>query len=382
MTIKVKENRTYRRDGQHSFFADHIAVATGGQGSYDARERLAQHAVEVAAEIELGSREGQRAERQLRNINRKETRAAMTTVAGAGGEFVSPEWFNAEFGIFPNFPATFLNECVQLEDPGYGFTMSVPNVQSASTVSQQSTQNTAISNGSPTTGKNNQAALTNVSGQVIASQQLVDRAQGNFDIVVGRQLQSDLCAKADALAIAQALTGVTPITSSTFATKTFWANFAQAASQIEGVDGSALLATHAFMTPTQYRWLTSQSDSNGRPLLLPMPLPAPDRDSDPYFTDLGYTGERILDVPVYRDGNIPAVTTNTQMIVANMDSVFAQVSEPALRVIPNAGGTQSAASLSVIIQLYSYVGVLVRVAGAVQTITGASYPLSPAWPTT
>lgn len=67
------------------------------------------------------------------------------------------------------------------------------------------------------------------------------------------------------------------------------------------------------------------------------------------------------------------VAVCTQIVVANMNEVYVQRSEPILRTIPET----LANYLTVVVQAYSLVGVIVRHSAAVQTITGSAYPTNP-----
>ncbi len=131
------------------------------------------------------------------------------------------------------------------------------------------------------------------------------------------------------------------------------------------------------MAPAWCEYLLSVSDPNGRPALLPtsdnasLPIQlAPDGGPPP-----GFTGELLTGTLLFSDGKIPTSGSSTQFVVANMNEVFVQRSEPILRTIPEA----LASTLSVVVQEYSLVGVILRHSGAVQTISGSAYPASPSF---
>jgi hypothetical protein len=86
-----------------------------------------------------------------------------------------------------------------------------------------------------------------------------------------------------------------------------------------------------------------------------------------------------LSTAVFEDGSIPVTSPayDTQIVVANMAEVFTLTSEPSLRVIPET----LAPDLLVTIQLYALLGVVVRHTAAIQTITGAAYPVAPSFAT-
>ena len=89
----------------------------------------------------------------------------------------------------------------------------------------------------------------------------------------------------------------------------------------------------------------------------------------------GFTGEKLLNTPVFLDGNIPTTGSGakTQILVSHMPEIFTLASSPALRAFPDT----EANTLSVVIQLYGYVGVVARHAQATQILSGAAYVPSP-----
>ena len=166
---------------------------------------------------------------------------------------------------------------------------------------------------------------------------------------------------------------------SSFTAAAFWQDLAEAKSQMATAAGTVLPATHTFMTPNVYEYLSSESDPNGRPLLLPTPAgaattvtPGPDGGPPP-----GYTGEKILSTPVFTDGNVPTTDSGaeTQIVLAHMPEVFVLATEPVSRAIPET----FAADLSVVVQTYCLVGTIVRHPKAVQIVSGAAYPASPSF---
>lgn len=140
---------------------------------------------------------------------------------------------------------------------------------------------------------------------------------------------------------------------------------------MEATDGTALHPSNVFMTPAWHRYGTAQVDGNGRPLFTPVPAGAMlliTSDSDG-SNPTGYTGERLLNLALFSDANIPTSGGNARLVVARMPAAFTQSSEPALRTFVEPG----ASTLTVVVQAYLYVGALALYPQAVQAITGARY---------
>jgi hypothetical protein len=73
---------------------------------------------------------------------------------------------------------------------------------------------------------------------------------------------------------------------------------------------------------------------------------------------------------VFQDNNVPAVGSNSQIVVARPSEVFVFEGSP----ISFSYAETEAADLSVVIGLRVYVGCIVRYAKAVQAISGNTYP--------
>jgi hypothetical protein len=78
-------------------------------------------------------------------------------------------------------------------------------------------------------------------------------------------------------------------------------------------------------------------------------------------------------LPVFEDGNIPVASTYNRVVVAHMPEVWFWEGDLVSRVIPQT----YAQNLSVLLQIYAYVGSIVRYPLAVQSIS-SSYTGTPA----
>ena len=383
------EPRVYGPGSGNSFYLDVARSALPGTAYHgDAVARLARHSQEVSTEAKAGSAEGRRALRVAETRGREisdgavlDERRAMTTGSTSGGALVTPEYLVSNYALFRAFPASFYEQSVKLPDPGFGMTAYVPAFTSAPTVAQQFEGGT-VSNSSPGAGYLS-ANLVTVAGEIDVSQQLFDRAGPiDFDEIAHAALADSLAQQLDQYALTTALaTAGTVAGAASFTAAKLWGDIATAKAQMLTTAGTKLPASHLFVTPELGEWLLSQVDPNDRPLLLPTPantvLPiAPGPNGGP---PLGYTGNRLLSTAVFEDGSIPVTSPayDTQIVVANMAEVFTLTSEPSLRVIPET----LAPDLLVTIQLYALLGVVVRHTAAIQTITGAAYPVAPSFAT-
>jgi hypothetical protein len=142
--------------------------------------------------------------------------------------------------------------------------------------------------------------------------------------------------------------------------------------------GTVLPATHLFGHPNIVRWMTAQSDPNGRPLLLPETVGSAQAviaGSRGDQAPVGYTGERLLNLAVFQDGNIPASGSNAQLLIADPSEIYALATEPVARAFPET----FAQNLSVVVQSYMLAGAVVRHSNAVQVLSSAAYLQTPSF---
>jgi hypothetical protein len=397
---KIKEARTYGPGSDSSYFADFVRASSPMWPGHDeARQRLNKYAAEVAGEMrDDNSVEGKRARRSVSNVYREnnpqaakdaveraaaytfETRAGMDTTSGSGGSFVTPQYFVAEYAPYRQFNRVFANAANKQELPSYGMTIYMPQVTTAAGVAAQSSQNSGIAETDPTAGYLSTSLTTNA-GQVTISQQLLDRAGPNFafDKMVFDQLNRAYDLVLDQYVLTQALAnaGSVSMTTTTLTqTGGLLASIGKAKANIADTAGTILPATHIFAQPVNAEWYFAQVDSTYRPLVTPTyagPYNAVVAGGDGTPIADGYTGYHLSGLPVYEDGNIPTSATYNQVIVAHMPEVYFWEGDLVSRVIPQT----FAQNLSVLLQVYSYVGAIVRYPKAVQAINGSGLPTSP-----
>ena len=233
----------------------------------------------------------------------------------------------------------------------------IPFVSGPAGVAQQNTENTGVQETDPTFGFK-AGALTTQSGQVIVSQQLLDRSgpNFNFDTMIFDQLMRDYTPKVDTYALTQALAGAgsQPWTGSSGAfdlTTTsgaggFYGQVSKAKAAIRTTAGTVLNASHIFVSPQIWEYIAATADSTGRPLVAPdyagvfNAAAAGSNDGDVGIE--GVTGYRLAGLPVYTDGNIPSIgtTSESQAIVGDLAEVYVYEGNVVPRVIPQTYANQ------------------------------------------
>lgn len=402
------EPRVYALDSPHSFFGDVVNDALNGVEARAARARLARYAVELSHEANHGSAEGRRADRIIAQVDRhneerskqrvREFRALATgggTTASAGGggaaAFVTPIFINEEWAAFRGGWRTFADQCHTLPLAPYGMEAYVPAFGSAAGAAQQ-TEGSGVTETDPSTALQGAPVVT-ITGQITLSQQLHDRGYaggGSLDAVIGRQITQQLEQSVDTYVLAQVIAQATPVTDATApASGTFIPNLykdiALGREAITDTAGTRLRPTHIFSTSDQFSFITRQTDSTFRPIVLPqqapgMPLRVGADDGQngangllpkwSRFTGLIWPG----DVLWFTDDNIPASGSNTQILVSAPDEavLLLESPDPVLTVFPQT----LAGNLQVIVNQRKYVSAITRHASGTAVITGGAYPTS------
>lgn len=292
----TSEPEVYRRGGDTSYFRDLMRAQTRtGAGISEAGERLQRNSRQFVD--------------QVRNAPPSETRA-LTTVDGAGGDFVPPLWLINEF-IELARPGRVTADLVrgQALPPGTD-TISLPRLATGTAVAQQATQNTGIQNTDATTNSVSAAVLTIAGGQTMA-QQLLDQSPINMDEILLEDLASDYAVKADVFVISNSATNANGILNAGGTAVNVTATTLTGAGSLWGklADGIQQIHTLRFMPPTaivmhprRWAWIISSLDTAGRPMVTPDAL-NPIAQSGGVIT-AGRVGV-MQGLPVYTDPNIP-----------------------------------------------------------------------------
>ena len=255
-TTVGSEPQVYRDDAQSpSYFRDLFQATV--KGRRDAFDRL---------------------ERNDRMLAGDQTRA-LSTGAGAGGEFAPPAWMIDQYIALNRAGRPLVNAMPKMDLPGGVSSVNIPKIGTGTVVAQQNVQNTQVQNTDLTTTFITLNILTEAGGQVVA-QQLIDQAGFNLDQVIWPDLTADYFQRTDGLVVnsvqtnALGLLGIALATSHqvayTNATPSA-AGLYKAVMQAAGTvnQDRHQPATHVIMTPMRWAWLCAQVDSSNRPLVLP-----------------------------------------------------------------------------------------------------------------
>jgi HK97 family phage major capsid protein len=326
----TREERTYtaekNRRGQASFFAD--AYRSQISGDANAHQRLARHARELEVE-------GEGVEQR-----------ATTTTSYAG--LVVPQYLVDMFAPVLRNGRPLANRVNRLPLPAQGMTLDVPRGTTGAAAASQATQNSALQS-TDQVWADLVIPVVTVGGQQDVSRQSLERGTPGMDTIIGldlaraynaeidRQVATGSGASGQMLGVLNT-SGIYQATAYTAAVTpaTFYSKTAGAVAAIAGA-GTEVTPDCWFMAPRRWYWLTSQLDSQGRPLAVPNPNGAmnamavntnpggysADHDSDPAVPVGWYHG-----LPVFLDANLPlSVGTGPEDQALCMDSTKAYLWE-------------------------------------------------------
>ena len=415
----TSEPMVYGPGANESFYIDHAfrALTAWGLDDHGAIGRLAQWGHQVEVEIGNGSAKGKVGEVQVREASRElgpeRARAAVAEVrkrgavamelkeaaeqrtgiatgggatasasGGGGAAFVSPAIFVDDYSPYRQYGRAFADQCGTQTLPDYGMEVYIPQVTGAAGVAQQ-TEGSAAAETDPTFGYLSGAVITNA-GEVILTQQLLDRAGPNFafDRMIFDQLNRAYAPVFDTYVLNQVLNN-SPVQQWTGSSNTFILNVTSgsggfygqvslAKGKIRTTNGTVLNPTHLFLQPTRWEFIAAWSDANGRPLVVPdyagpwNAAGAGNQDGDAGIE--GNTGYRFNGLRAFTDANIPIDGTASydQAIVGDLAEVYVYEGPHVTRVIPQT----YAQNLQVLLQLYAYGTVINRYPKGVISITG------------
>jgi hypothetical protein len=407
----VSEPPVYGPHSDHSWFRD-LAATLSPEPLLEARttemrpeaveERLRKHTIDVRLAVERGGEYGRAVRAMLRESCREEnehqhrqrassevravTSGGGVTASAAGGggaAFVSPEFLTALWAPYRGVERSFADQCHKEPLPDYGLQVYIPVWTATDKVAKQADSGT-VTEASRTTGLEG-AKLETPTGQVIITQQLLDRAVtgggGGFDELIAKELaqrldqEVDLYALNTAIAAGEAVTGATE-----YKTLKLYEDIAKAREKLTDTAGTRLRPTHFFSTSDFYSYASRQGDANERPTVQPWWSPgfpissgADDFDSGPKPKWSRFTGT-ILPAGLlwFTSDNIqPVGTTNhTQLIVSAPDVALVLVEgEP----VVTAFRETRAPELEVIVNLRNYCACITRHAAGTSVISGGAY---------
>jgi len=399
----TSEARTYGPENpDNSYFADMCRASWPGDPMYqEAVMRMAQHGKEVIRDAEDDPeyrkiviskakehyrRDGMRSRQVVADLkSRRGEIRAMDTTSASGGSFVTPQYLVSDWAAYRQFGRNYIDLTNKSPLPDYGMTVYLPTVQSASAVSAQVGQNQGVAETDPTAGYLSSNLVTEA-GQVVISQQLLDRAGPGiqFDQITFDSLQRNYAQTIDAAVIVAAIANAGTVTNSAAGAtgqnvfQSFLSDIAAATAQMETTQGTVLSPTHAHVTGTEFAFLSTQLDAYGRPYIANVQANAAVySNSDMSFSSPpeGDTGFAVGGLPIIKDSNIPVTGSNTRLVVSHMPEVWVWEGDLVPRTIPQT----FAQNLSILLQVYTYYTVIVRYPKAVQVISGNRYPAAPTY---
>jgi HK97 family phage major capsid protein len=301
-------------------------------------------------------------ERLARNNQARATEArALSTTNGAGGEFVPPLWLEREF-IKLARPARITGNLVPTQAlPAGTDSISIPKVNSGTAVGVQATQNTGVQQTDLTTGSISSSVTTIAGGQTV-SLQLIEQSPLNVDDVILADLAAAYAAQYNTLILSGSGAGGNPTGLFTLSGTNAIAMSATGSSNLYKAIANAIQTVHTnrflppdtiIMHPRRWAALLADSDSTGRPLVVPNASAQNSLATTGEVAAQGYVGT-IQGLPVYVDSLIPtnvgAATNQDRVIVARMADLMAWEGNVKAEAFPQTYANQ----LSVFIRLYNY----------------------------
>jgi HK97 family phage major capsid protein len=306
------------------------------------------------------------------NKARAEERSSVgiTTVNGAGGEFVPPLWLESQFVKLAR-PGRITGNLVPTQPlPAGTDSINIPKVATGTTVAQQATQNQAISQTDLTTTSVNSPVITLAGAQVL-SLQLIEQSPLNVDDIVLADLAAAYAQAYNTQILSGAggagnLTGIMTLAgtnaidfSAAISAPATWASsfYSKLNDGIQRIHTNRYLPPDTIiMHPVRWAYLLTQADSQGRPLVVPdTGAPMNALGNQDGVVSQGYVG-RMLGLPVYVDAMIPttltagAGTNEDAVIVARMADLMAWEGNFKAEAFPQTYANQ----LSVLVRLYNY----------------------------
>jgi HK97 family phage major capsid protein len=296
------------------------------------------------------------------NAMRAEENRAINTTDGAGGEFVPPKWLVDEYVKLARPGRVTADRVPTSELPAGTDSISVPKVATGTATAQQTSQNTGVPQTDITTTSVSSPVVTLAGGQTL-SLQLIEQSPLNVDDMVLGDLAAAYAVNLNTEVLSGSgaaghimgiltLSGTNAVTCGTADAKTVYTSVGGAISQVHG---NRFLPPDAIvMHPRRWNWLLTQSDSQGRPLVVPNPqAPMNTFGTVGPIASEGYVGT-MAGLPVYLDALIPtnvgAGTNQDRIIVAR----FADLRLYEGNVKAEAFAQTYANQLSVFVRLYNY----------------------------
>lgn len=316
--------------------------------------------------------------------NEKRALGNTGAVGGSGGEFAPPEWLVGDYLALLRAGRVTANLFQHMDLPDGYSSINLPKVATGTTTAIQTTQNTALSQTDMTTTYV-QTGFATIGGKQVVSQQLLDQTAIPFDRVVLQDLAADYSLRVGTQIYTGTGTGsgtgavVNGLGAATAGSTTTWT---QTTPTVAGFYGQCTKALAAFlavryvpptcwlMAPRRWYWLVGQTDTAGRPLVVPQGVAYNPIATMEGLPAQGMAGE-FLGLPVYIDPNAPinlgAGTNQDNVYLIKADDLWLIESAPKAEAFRET----YADSVGVLFRMYGYVGtILNRYTASIGVITG------------
>jgi HK97 family phage major capsid protein len=296
------------------------------------------------------------------NRGRAAEQRALTTVNGAGGEFVPPLWLEREFVKLARAGRVTGNLVPTSALPAGTDSINVPKVATGTAVAVQATQNTGVQQTDLTTTSISSSVTTIAGGQTV-SLQLIEQSPLNVDDVVLTDLAAAYATQYNTLILSGSGSGGNPTGIFTLSGTNAVATSAATLTGIYGAIANAIQQVHTnrflppdtiVMHPRRWAGMLAAVDTTGRPLVVPNAnAPMNALGNQDGVMSQGYVGT-IQGLPVYVDALIPtnvgAGTNQDRIIVCRMADLMAWEGNVKAEAFPQTYANQ----LSVFVRLYNY----------------------------
>lgn len=395
---------------QNSYFRDRYILAGPRSPRSDAAyDRLMRHQGEVDALAKINSgaatvdeRTAKRADtarnllQEARRFHEDIEHRDVSTSTGSMGDFAPPIYDLDSYAPWRTFGRAFINQLRSAPLPETGMTVYVPRISTPTVAVNQTAGNGE--NGSITSqdlvATDQSAGVQTIMSNTQVSQQMIDRigpAGYTFDTLAFADQGAQTNRQLDAFGASVTLANIVSTGSSVAYTDTafnaykFSQTLYQAKSKLATTDGIVTYPTHIFSSPDLLNSIFGSYDSSDRPFVVPTtvafnPLAVGDFANVPE----GATGFVLAGVQAYQDQNIwldwtygagggsvapftAAASASYPTIVGdfNIGALWME-GAPVMRVLPEPG----AATLTVLVQSYTYAACIIRYPGAFVGIWG------------
>lgn len=340
-----KEPLTYQKGGPNSFMRDMMMAAHPSDPDQAARERLARHRRE--AEVEL--------------------RDMTTTDTTSVGEMIPPLWAVDMYAPIARAGRPLANNIGSMDLPRGTDVVIIPRVTTGGSVHFQTAENTTIAEQDMVTGGTVQAQVRTVAGQLDFSLQSVEWGPMNmidqfalpelFSLHANR-IETTVGTGTGASGQFSGIIGTSGTQNVTYtsATPTAGSLYSAVANAIQQVHTNRFLPPDLIvMHPRRWGWLLAQSDTTGRPLVVPSPQ-GPFNAAGQFggVQSEGIVGSMqglpVLVTSAAIPTNDAAGTTNDVVLVVRRDNLMLWESPIRTRVLYEV----LSGALSVRVQLYNY----------------------------